>query len=59
MYFGFSLSSAERLPVGIIKLNSNNQKTLYFPPPQPPQNTKGSFSIDDGDGSENVTFKRN
>ena len=29
------------------------------PPPQPPDDTKGSFSNDEGDDSENVTFKMN
>ena len=35
------------------------QRALVFLPPQPPDYTKGSFSKDDGDDSENVTFKMN
>ena len=33
---------------------------VFLPPPlQPPDDTKGSFSNDEGDDSENVTFKMN
>ena len=34
---------------------------FFRPPPlpQPPDDTKGSFSNDEGDDSENVTFKMN
>ena len=44
----FSLSSSHR-----------TQCAFVFLPPQPPDDTKGSFSNDDSDDSENVTFKIN
>ena len=54
MYSGFSL-----LRRAASNKNSNNQKALYFLSLQTPYNAKGSFSIDDGDGSKNITFKMN
>ena len=44
----FSLSPSHR-----------TQRAFVFLPPQPPDDTKGSFSNDEGDDSENVTFKIN
>ena len=44
----FSLSPSHR-----------TQRAFVFLPPQPPDDTKGSFSNDEGDDSENVTFKMN
>ena len=44
----FSLSPSHR-----------NQRAFVFLSPQPPDDTKESFSNDDGDDSENVTFKMN
>ena len=35
------------------------QRAFVFLPPQPPDDTKGRFSNDEGDDSENVTFKMN
>ena len=49
----------EALRVSPFPPSHRTQRAFVFLPPQPPDDTKGSFSNDEGDDSENVTFKMN